>query len=73
MNLFYTHLDFYGDATDVPVGVGSCHLSAEVTNIPFVSAGQAGTSSVVSVSGWPEFGFLFVTVFKTLNCCHLDV
>lgn len=49
MNLFYTHLDFPGDATAVPIG--SCHLSAEITNIPFVSAEQAGTSSVVSVSG----------------------
>lgn len=41
MNLFYTHLDFPGDATDVPIGVGSCHQSAEITNIPFVSAEQA--------------------------------
>lgn len=51
MNLFYTHLDFPGDATDVPIGVGSCHLSAEITNIPFLSAEQVGSSSVVSVSG----------------------
>lgn len=42
MNLLYAHLDFHGDATDVPIGVGSCHLSAEVTNIPLVSAGQRG-------------------------------
>lgn len=48
MNLFYTRLGFHGDATDVPIGIGSCHQSAEVTIISFVLAREVGTGSVMS-------------------------
>lgn len=63
MNLPYTPSGFRGGVTDVPIGTGSCHPSAE-----------AGASSVVS-STWLNlsFGYLFVTVFKTLTCCHLNI
>lgn len=33
-----THLGFHGDTTDVPIGIGSCHLSVDVTIISFVLA-----------------------------------
>lgn len=73
MNL-YTQLGFQGDARDVPISGVPVSESAEAIVMPCVPAGRQRNQL-------PGFWYLFdkpesripfsVTVFKTLNYCHL--
>ena len=42
MNLFYTHLDFHGDATDVPVGIGPVTCQQKLPIYPMFLLGRRG-------------------------------